>query len=276
MSWISTPDPSVTEHLKLYAKQTPLWPALKPRAFQAFCIGAPKTGTHSVAGLFAKQYRTKHEPAYDWMAHALGARRNGALSTDELADLLRQRDREFWLSMESSHATAWFADLLVDIFPDSKFILTVREPVSWFQSIANQHYQVHIPPENGGAKLRDLYHDRGHDHAAEAQILDTHGLYPLDGYLAYWRDHNEFVLDAVPDDRLLVLKTQDLSGAADRIASFLQVPPHMLNHRKKHRYKASKKKDFVGAIDPDFLSSKVETYCSATADRLAPYIGDLV
>jgi len=46
--------------VKETVKQTPLWPILRPRRIHMYGVGAPKTGTVSLAQLFGN-YRTAHE-----------------------------------------------------------------------------------------------------------------------------------------------------------------------------------------------------------------------
>ena len=165
---------------------------VQPRETHLFCVGAPKTGTLSVASVFGSHFRSTHEPDIDLTADMLEARQQGHASDEELVQWLRQRDSLLWLECEATHAMAWFSDLIAPTFPEARFILPVRACYSWLDSILNQHL-------NGGGvrapyfKLRDLYHATTVA-GTNLPLLKARGLYPLEGYLSYWARHNDFVL----------------------------------------------------------------------------------
>src|SRR4051794_31876170 len=88
----------------------------RPRRFHAYCVGMAKSGTHSIAGLFAKNYRTAHEPEDGLLVDALLAASRKAVDAAGLARLLRARDRRLRLEMDSSALNYFFLDLLLDEF----------------------------------------------------------------------------------------------------------------------------------------------------------------
>ena len=140
----------------------------------------------------------------------------------ELSRWLRGRDAVLWLECEAFHATAWniLPDLLTKAFPDARFILTVRDCYSWLDSVINQHLNIKVSPPF--QQLRNLYH--ADPVQREVAALEVKGLYSLQGYLSYWARHNDFVLNAVPSDKLLVdVPTRGLSEHTDDIASFVGV-----------------------------------------------------
>ncbi len=241
---------------------------VQPRSTHLFCIGAPKTGTLSVASIFSSHFRSTHEPDIDLTADMLEARWRSEISEDALRRWLRQRDSLLWLECESTHAMAWFSDLLVEVFKDAKFILPVRDCYSWLDSIFNQHL-------NGSKvrppyfKLRDLYHGTAAPY--ESPLLEERGLYPLEGYLSYWARHNEFVMDHVPEDRLLVLPVWRLSRDLDILASFAGVEVSNLDARVSHSHHARKKHHLPKQLGQDLITEKIEQFCSPTIERLSRY-----
>ena len=57
-----------------------------------------------------------------------------------------ERDRDRWLELDSSALNYFFLDIFVDRFPESRFVLTLREPLSWLDSVFNQFLQPDIEP----------------------------------------------------------------------------------------------------------------------------------
>lgn len=264
--------------LRSRIRHTPLFPLIRRRRFHAYSLGGPKTGTTSIALLFEKRFRAAHEPLHaGTMEHVLGAL-TGAKGRDELVRYLRWRDRELYLEMESSHPTAVFVELLVELFPQSKFILTVREPRSWLDSIINQQLngrrqRARMTSPGPRAAFFPALHEivcrAGHfPFASGESVLEEHGLYPLDGYLSWWAEHNRRVLEAVPRERLLVLRTESLSSEVDRIADFLGVPAAELNLSRQHSNQAAQRFGLVDRIDAELLAQKVEYHCASVYELM--------
>ena len=110
------------------------------RRFHAYCVGTPKSGTHSIAGLLSN-YNSQHEPAREeYMNLALLFNRS-KINLHYLAKFIRDIDNNLCLEMNSSNLNELFIDQLVSEFPKAKFILTIRDCYSWIDSyINNQLY----------------------------------------------------------------------------------------------------------------------------------------
>ena len=93
-------------------------------------------------------------------------------------------------------------------------------------------------------------------------ILKENGLYPLDGYLSYWTYHNLSVINIVPRDKLLIIRTDKISKSLEKIANFTNVPYNNLTYEKSHSYKASKKYNILDEINTDHLEYKIRKHCS--------------
>jgi hypothetical protein len=191
---------------------------------------------------------------------------------------LRWRDRELYLEMESSHLAAAFVESLVELFPTSRFILTVREPRSWLNSMLTQQLngreqwarQTAPGPraEFFPALHRHLLGGEQHRRWPGEEVLEEHALYPLDAYLAWWADHNRGVLQAVPRERLLVLPTSSISRETSLIAEFVGVPVASLSRRGEHSNRAPKKHQLVDRIDPSLLADRIAHQCTSTSDLI--------
>jgi hypothetical protein len=229
-----------------------------------YCIGAPKTGTKSVAAVFGASFRARHEGRYAEFVERLPGRIAGTGSDERDRRWLRDRDATMWLECESAHPLAWFADLLVAEFPSARFLLTVRDCHSWLNSVIDQHLNVPEPRTN----LRDIYYG-GEGLEYESDTLREMGEYPLAAYLSYWARHNEKVLDAVPEDRLLVVPTHRLSHSLGRIAAFVGTDPDKLRIGPDHVHQAPKKHRVLERIPRALFLARVEQHCRPVIDRLS-------
>jgi len=254
-------------------KKSPIGNLLRQR--HLFCVGLPKAGTESIARLFDRSFRSVHEPRYVESIELACAFEAGQLSTHEVTDALIARDREMRLDMEASHVMARFAPSLADTFKDARFILTIREPISWLDSEINQC--INYPNSNTASgfapwiRLRNVcYGPIPADRPSEELALETYQLHSLDGMLGYWQRHISGVLKGVPRDRLLVLRVEDLSNSLEQIAKFADVPGSSLAAERSHSHKAAVRHRVLSGIPADYLRSKVAQHCSALCDVYYP------
>jgi hypothetical protein len=258
----------------LRAARTPLAairPRLVARRFHAFGVGCPKTGTHSLVGLLGR-YRAAHEPENELLIpHILrGTPRTAAAR----AALMRGHDRRLWLELESSHLLIHFLDTLVAEWPDARFVLTTRDCYSWLDSVQNWRRRRPVP-----SRWRELARFRW-DVFVPAHVPDV----PrdadgtprrLDAALAYWALHQQLVLDTVPADRLLILRTHELAGSGDPLGRFLGIPARTLDTSQAHLFKTAAREETLGTIDRDTLDAAVERHCGPLMRRLFPEIRGL-
>ena len=253
--------------------KTPLWPLLRPRRIHVYGVGAPKTGTHSIANLFSEHYRSAHEMEIARTTRLLQRRYQG--NQQRLVGAMRERERKWRLECESAHFLAHFADELAGEFPKAKFILTVRKPRSWLRSMIDHclRYPRSRYRDDQDLKywilIRDLYFGVPPEtYPASEAPLASYNLHMLDGYLSYWARHNRMVLDSVPSDRLLIVRTCELSESIDRIAAFMNVSAATLASKRSHSYKAPQKYELLDEIDEGYVQAKIAKHCSGVMTRL--------
>jgi hypothetical protein len=98
--------------------------------------------------------------------------------------------------------------------------------------------------------------------------LREYNLYPVRSYFRYWSDHISLVLNTVPEDNLLVVRTRDLSSELETIAKFLDIPVASLDKAVSHSHKrAQKALDIYELVDPDYLHDQAELHCGAIMKR---------
>ena len=243
----------------------------RERRFHAYCIGTAKSGTHSIAALFSERYRVAHEPGYQEVIETIIKASSGAMSQSQLVEFVRSRDSRFRLELECSHPLFHFLDVLLSEFKQARFILTIRDCYSWLDSqinsqlsyIEEKHWQDFGEFKYGGETTR---------HAKEEQILARFRLYTLDGYLSAWADHNNKVLTAVPQERLLVLRTQEIANHLPKIADFLDIPLRHLKPQRAHSFKGVRKIDLLSQIDEHYIEEEVNKHCRTLMDAYFPEI----
>jgi hypothetical protein len=270
-------NPGFADRFRSWARHSPMQSVLRRRPFQVYGVGAPKSGTTSLAALFRSHRGCVHEPLAAGTMEAVLAAHRGELDAETIRAYLRWRDRELWLSLESSHLLAVFVPHLTEIFPAARFILTWREPRAWLRSIVAQQLSSRERRERTGrigpraGFFRDLHDlccgERGAGGPGEEPLTEL-DLYSLDGYLGWWARHNQAILDAVPEDRLLVVRTEDIQSRATRIERFSGAMAGSLDVASGHANQGSRRFDVLERVDPSVLSRKLEERCQPILDRL--------
>lgn len=239
------------------------------RPFFAFGVGLPKTGTLSLANLLKKNYRAAHEPETWILTHLFESSTIGcgsALSADDRGAILQTRDRLLRLSFESNFVLAYIIDDLYETFPNAKFILTVRHPISWVNSEINQQYVIGY--RQPWSRLADYRYGAWRFYNKHEKKLKDLGLYPTEGYFTYWSRHIHSVRQAIPEEQLLVVRTEDLSYRTEELADFLSIPHDSLNVERSHSHKRTEKPLHIqDLVDRDFLVEQANQYCSPLLDE---------
>ena len=257
------------------------YPEPSARRFHAYNIGTAKSGTHSIAGIFQTGYRAAHEPAHweliQWLLQHKSRHKTSIDIGSHKKDYIyfAERDRRLNLELEASGPLSFVVNFLVTQFPQAKFIFTVRDCYSWLDSYINHQLNAHKRAEkyNYWWEYRDLClcpdlfkHDK------RAAMLADYELYPLDSYLRHWHQFNTAILKAVPEERLLIVRTADISRSIERIADFLSVDATTLDSSATHLFKAKQKFHLLEKIDPDFLAQKTTYYCQPLMTEFFPEI----
>jgi hypothetical protein len=233
-------------------------------------IGPGKTGTNVLASMFTG-IPASHEPEAASVIEAILGYESGRIDWRDLRDFVAERDRRLGLAIDVSNLNIFLIDFLLQMAPGAVFVLTVRDPYSWLDSILN-HY-LSRPPI---AEWRDLAgHRFAHGrltHPPEERVLFENGLFPLAGYLSYWRAHIEKAFATVPPERLLVVRTDRIADEAERIALFAGFPATVVDRSRIHEYRNLHKQPILQRIPRRHLVEQVRRHCEPFASRLFPEI----
>jgi hypothetical protein len=245
-------------------------PFLGARRLDVCCCGLSKTGTHSIAGIF-ESYRSVHHPDAPLRLDLALRYLRGDVDRASAARALRRRDRLLQWELESSSIAGALIEPLVDACPEKKFILTIRGVEAWCDSWIDHH--INSPPTASSrfaaldrAKLRaEDFTPTRHD----APLL-ARGLLPLACYFQLWATHNERVLRTVPEERLLVVRTEEIRERIPEIAHFAGVPASTLRPERAWLFATPRKHRMLATLDPSYVRDTAERLCGALAPSMRP------
>ena len=249
--------------------QSNLYSTIHPLKTQVYCIGTAKSGTNSISAMFQDNLKSAHEPDSEQVISVIFDFTNGRISREELKNYILKRSRRLRLRIDSSQLNYFLLDELLELYPEAKFILTIRNPYTWLDSFINHQLSRKAP--TSWIRLREFrFRANELKHPLEEIILQRKELYTLDGYLSYWAAHNYKVLKAVPHDRLLVVRTDHITQRLTEIARFVGVSACMADREKSHAFKAKKKFNVLSEIDSTYLEQKVLLHCHELLDEYFP------
>jgi hypothetical protein len=242
-----------------------------PRKTQIYSIGTAKSGTHTLAEIWGNQFRTAHEPESELTLETYLKWQSEHISDQEKINFITDQDKRLWLEVNSFSVNFIVHECLRDIYPHSKFILTIRNPYSWLDSFWN--HQLTYSCSGNWKKMRDFrFCPELFSHSIEESVLKNNNLYTLDGYLSYWKKHNTAVLNNIPADRLLVVRTDKLNERLDDLAHFAGLKNSKGMQANSHIFAAQKKHNLLDKIDRKYLDEKINIHCKELMSQFFPEI----
>ncbi len=247
---------------------------IHPRLLHAFCIGSPKSGTTSFAAIFDQNYRASHEPDRVDMIKVINTHYQNIISDQQYIDWLIKRDKRIWLDIESTGFLGYRPDLLYRAYPDSKYILTIREPLSWMDSMMN--HTINYPPtsEDVIAMWHEIFfQEKLNPFSEKDRVLKQHKVYSIEAYLKYWSQSFQSIVNTFPEDKLLVMKTEDIKSKPELVADFLDVSTSTLNLGDGHKNVAPEKYNLLSLVSDEYIEEMLEVHCRSSITRLKNEFG---
>ena len=202
-------------------------------AVRAFCVGQAKSGTASVCGLLATHYRAAHEPERTQVLELILREARGERDQDAVRAHLIERDRRLTLEYDIAWANQFITSHLLAVFPHARFIVLVRDPYTWLQSIIGHLSSRQIPPDVRSF-LDWWFKPECYPHTRDDRALEARGVYSLAAFLNAWNQHVDSCAGGLPPERRLVLRTHELNQSHARLAGFLQIPLESLDTQSGH------------------------------------------
>lgn len=201
------------------------------RRFHAYNVGLPRTGTSSIATLFG-QYRSVTEFKEQETVEHIVAWQGGGLSAEAFRDYVLRRDGEGQLEMDSASFNHFYLDILVDMFPQAKFVFTMRDCYSWINSFLSLLLRWRQRFLTRGLEMpawmtdygRLLFGDFSWAGFASSEALRASVPDLVEPFIRCWSIYNLRVLERLPPERSLIIRTHDLSHRLDELATFIGVP----------------------------------------------------
>jgi len=245
------------------------------RQARLYCVGAPRTGTHSIAALFDRSIRSRHEPGFRSTTRAVLAHHRGLISSDDLRAFVRSRDERLRLDVDSSHVNVFLTDAILAEFEDARFILTIRDCFSWIDSAINHSMNSRHWWAADREYLEFYFDAKDIEYSRHDEFLRQRGLLSIDCYLAAWSRHNNRALASVPADRLLVVRTDEISESRQRIAEFAGVGVERLDPGFRARGRATARHGILGQVDSAYLADRAAEHCGTLMSRFFPDVRSL-
>lgn len=242
----------------------------RPRQTRLYCTGAPRTGTHSVAAIFDRSLRSRHEPDFRAATRAVLDHARGALSADELRRFVRRRDERLRLDVDSSHVNVFLIEALAAEFADARFVLTIRDCFSWLDSALNHARNTRKWSAADREYLDFYFGARDADYSQHDAFLRELGLPSVDSHLRAWRRHNDTALRAAPPDRLLVVRTDQISRRLPEIAAFAGVAADRIAPDFAPKGRARAAHHLLARIDAGYVDERAAEHCGALMARWFP------
>lgn len=226
------------EHLARLTEDPPAMPwvaAMPARRFHLVCVGLPRSGVVSLSTLF-RNFRAAGEYAEAETVRTLVAHHEGRLSRDALRACLARRDRESALEMDAASFLHLAGDLLADLSDETRFVLPVRAPDAWFESYLRELLRVldrlrargKAPPAWQRDYGRMLLGRFDWEEIATPEARRAHLPDVARRFLTHWAQATGRMLEVLPPERTLVLRTQDLGALRGRLAAFVDQPVESL------------------------------------------------
>jgi|GEM_PF-1691456 len=250
------------------------------RRFRIYNLGLPRSGTRSIARIFGN-YRADHEFQFQETLRQILAWKGGRLGEEEFRKFLHLRDGSGELEMDAAFFHQYHLQILLQEFPDARFIFTIRDLQSWISSFTDmlvrwrRHYEVigrEIPTwqvEYG----KFLFRDFDPDLFSRPEQLKAEFPRIAESLVNVWIDSNQQILKIIPNERLLILRTDEISKSLEKLADFAGVPSQSLLPEKSWSNPAPYRFDWAGSVDPKkfarpAFTNEGNSLCSLFADRI--------
>lgn len=238
---------------------------------QLFGLGLPKSGTTSIARIFSKHYRVAHEGGVEFLPSII-AYLNQEISTADMSAQLQKRSTTLNVNVDSASFLGHFPHVLEPLFPNARYVLTIRHCADWLYSILNHVATRSLYTSN------TIWHQyricrfgkvSPSDFPPEEKMLTQRRLFPIKNLLAYWSNMNKQIIATAPQNKLLVLRTDGLNSSLEAIADFCKVPRSSL--QESHVNKAPGYWGELHKLSPDYIHTQCTLHCS---ELMKAYFGE--
>ena len=229
-----------------------------------FGVGAAKTGTHSLGEMFNDQIKSHHELDIELLIYMhLDRVRTG--NDKIIRRFLLRRGMVRDLKIDASHINIYLIDDFEELFPESLYVLTIRHPLDWLRSFIDDSLRAEA--SDAFKVFREYRFGSNYGHTREEKALADRGLFTLQGYLKYWCFAIEEVTNKIPNDRLFILRTDELGEKSDEIAHFCGIKSDPIDKSRAKSYVNTKRFNVLSEIPKEYLDNIIEAECGHLLQR---------
>lgn len=237
-----------------------------------FGVGMPKTGTTSIAKMLGPSQHGYHEKNRARIIPLIRSYCNGRAGVSELKLSFAIRDICLYPLFDVAHYYGAIVGELSDLFPESKFIVTLRNCYSWAESFGNQLIKRWRWKEGWSKDCGDylvkwqkyqLDSPRIWKYPSEELKLKRVGMPPLATLYEYYRRRNTKLLGEIPPDRRIIIKTSEIDQSISQLEQFAGLPGGTLNEDRSHARK--RQQTFVNLFEDvpsTHLKNLAQKYCN--------------
>ena len=268
---------------------------IRKRFSRAYCLGAAKTRTTSIARAFSSEIKSEHEPD---LARTLSLIKKIVNSDDsDIENELLKRDEELSLDLEASHPSVFFIPYFLKIFPDAKYIVTLRNPRSWLSSRLDFYYrklfiEEHAPHEvfryrlikvkrtlldslgvsyvreEGWKEYNDLVAKKYYSlYSHEDRFLEELGIYPIETLVREYSGHYRLT-ERIPSCAKLTVNVNELDTSMEEIARFLGLSHVGLKQFSRENVNSGESRPrLLDRVDNKFVNNILDRHCSWMIDN---------
>ena len=227
-----------------------------------------------MAGLLGTHYRAAHEPEREQFLGMILKHARGDVDGVEFREYFVGRDARLKLEYDIAWANQFIIDTLLSAFPQARFIVLIRDPYTWLQSICGHLISRRIPADVR-AFLDWWFKPELYPHSDEDRVLQDRGLYSVAAFLQAWDRHIHGCTRQIPPEQLLVLRTHELVRSHERLAQFLQIPIDSLDRRQGNVNRGSWADRLESLIDRAYIEETVQSICRENMARYFPEVTTL-
>jgi hypothetical protein len=225
----------------------------------------------SVCGLLATHYRVAHEPEREQILELILREARDEIDHEAFNSYLVRRDQRLNLEYDIAWANQFIISHLLAVFPDARFIVLVRDPYTWLQSIIGHLRSRQIPPDVRSF-LDWWFKPERHPHTRNDRALEACGAYSIAAFLNAWNQHVDSCARALPPERRLVLLTHELNQSYSQFAEFLQIPRESLDTQSGHLNRSTWSGRLDSLVEGTYLNDMVGKVCGDNMSRYFPGI----
>ena len=247
---------------------------LTTRRFHAYNVGMPRSGCSSIMALF-ENYRSVAEYKERESVELITAWKDGWISEETLRRYIHYRHEIGHLEMDTASFNHFYLQILIKDFPEAKFIFTIRDCYSWVNSFLKMisRWKKHFLDIGQNMPYWMLGYGRilfgtydwewFNSYEALQENLDS----LVDLFIKSWAHFNLRILELLPEDRSILVKTSEISYSQAKLADFVGVPVDAIT-KHHHINSAPDKIDLLEGFGRARFHTLSQKYEQQVQDRI--------